>query len=263
MEKGFAAWNKTLAGAIASLGEADFPARIEAALRAMLDFDVFMIFGYLGASRPIAHYYNIDPDRAATVIDAYAAGPYLLDPFYAAATDPTVTGVRRLRDMAPDQFYSSEYFRQHYGLTGIRDEVGFISRPGPDYGVVVSFTRPDGSSAFGRRDLETVNAVEPMIRLLIERHYATGTEADRHHHHGQSQPDAINATLGKMTNGLLTPREIEITSLILRGHSNMSIAETLGIAEGTVKIHRKNIYHKLEISSQAQLFARFISRLSA
>ncbi|MBO3758426.1 helix-turn-helix transcriptional regulator [Ciceribacter sp. L1K22] len=262
MEKGFAAWNRTLAELLASEGQPDFEARVESALKTVLEFDVFMVFGYNGASRPTAHYYNIDPHRAATVIEAYAAGPYLLDPFYAAATNAAITGVRRLRDMAPDQFYSSEYFRRHYALTGIRDEVGIVCRPASGYGVVVSFTRPVGSPAFGRRDLDAVHAVEPVIRLLVERHYADSGASDRHHEQSRTPPDTINACLDRMTDGLLTPREIEITSLILRGHSNMSIAESLHIAEGTVKIHRKNIYHKLEISSQAELFARFISELA-
>src|SRR2546423_1585753 len=36
---------------------------------------------------------------------------------------------------------------------------------------------------------------------------------------------------------LLTPRELEIMRLVARGARNKSIAETLSISEGTVKIH--------------------------
>ena len=61
----------------------------------------------------------------------------------------------------------------------------------------------------------------------------------------------------------LTPREVEVTSLVLRGHSNASIATALKITPGTVKIHRKNIHHKLKISSQAELFGLFIRQLSS
>lgn len=56
--------------------------------------------------------------------------------------------------------------------------------------------------------------------------------------------------------------EIEITSLILRGHSSAAIADALNIAEGAVKIHRKNIHQKLRISSQAELFSLFLFHLS-
>lgn len=56
----------------------------------------------------------------------------------------------------------------------------------------------------------------------------------------------------------LTQREQSIVSLILRGHSSISIGRILEIAEGTVKIHRKHIYAKLDISSQTELFNLFI-----
>jgi len=47
--------------------------------------------------------------------------------------------------------------------------------------------------------------------------------------------------------------------MILRGHSALSIATTLDIAEGTVKNHRKSIYSKLSIASQQELFTKFIT----
>jgi DNA-binding CsgD family transcriptional regulator len=57
---------------------------------------------------------------------------------------------------------------------------------------------------------------------------------------------------------LLTLREREIVTMVLRGHSTESIAMQLGISPGTVKIHRKNIYRKMKVSTQAELFAAFI-----
>jgi len=257
---GFAPWNRKIAAAIQEVGTPDFPQRIEEALKAVIDLDIVMIFAYSGTEKPICLYHNIDPVRAATVITAYANGPYLLDPFYRAATDPKVIGVRQLRRMAPDQFYSSEYFRQHYGLTKIRDEVGIVCRPAGSAAIVISFTRPMESPAFGRRDLKAIHDAEPVIRLLIERNWSNARLSSRE---TDGEPvDPINATLNRMTGGVLTPREIEITSLILRGHSSAAIADALNIAEGTVKIHRKNIHQKLDISSQSELFSMFIFHLS-
>ena len=59
----------------------------------------------------------------------------------------------------------------------------------------------------------------------------------------------------------LTPAQHAVTKLILRGHSNISIAGNLDITEGTVKQHRYNIYRRLGISSQSELFQRFIDHL--
>lgn len=180
---GFAPWNRKIAAAIQEVGTPDFPQRIEEALKAVIDLDIVMIFAYSGAEKPICLYHNIDPARAAIVITAYANGPYLLDPFYRAATDPRAVGVRQLRRMAPDQFYSSEYFRRHYGLTKIRDEVGIVCRPEGSAAIVISFTRPMESPAFGRRDLKIIHDAEPVIRLLAERHWS-------HARLGNSETDA-------------------------------------------------------------------------
>ena len=61
--------------------------------------------------------------------------------------------------------------------------------------------------------------------------------------------------------GVLTRREREVVRMVLRGHSSNSIGRHFQIATGTVKIHRKNIYAKLGISSQSELFSHFISYL--
>lgn len=56
----------------------------------------------------------------------------------------------------------------------------------------------------------------------------------------------------------LTPRELQVVGLVLEGHSSESIASVLGISAGTVRIHRKNIYAKMRISSQRELFSIFV-----
>jgi DNA-binding CsgD family transcriptional regulator len=56
----------------------------------------------------------------------------------------------------------------------------------------------------------------------------------------------------------LTPRENDVVRCLLRGESTRGAAATLGIAEATVALHRKRAYAKLGVSSQGQLFARFL-----
>jgi DNA-binding NarL/FixJ family response regulator len=52
---------------------------------------------------------------------------------------------------------------------------------------------------------------------------------------------------------LLTPRELEIARAVASGLRNKDIAEKLGIAEGTVKIHLHVIYDKLNIDGRMAL----------
>lgn len=51
----------------------------------------------------------------------------------------------------------------------------------------------------------------------------------------------------------LTAREMEIMHMIAQGCANKVIAIDLGIAQGTVEIHRSRVMHKLEVRSVAQL----------
>lgn len=51
---------------------------------------------------------------------------------------------------------------------------------------------------------------------------------------------------------MLSGREVEIIKLIVRGMSNKLIAKTLGITEGTVKVHVKNMLRKLNLSSRLE-----------
>jgi DNA-binding CsgD family transcriptional regulator len=60
---------------------------------------------------------------------------------------------------------------------------------------------------------------------------------------------------------VLTDREMQVVQLILVGHSSTSIGLQLGVSISTVKSHRRNIYGKLDISSQAELFSLFLLHL--
>jgi len=51
---------------------------------------------------------------------------------------------------------------------------------------------------------------------------------------------------------ILSERELEILKLIAKGMSNKLIARELGITEGTVKVHVKNILRKLNLRSRLE-----------
>jgi DNA-binding NarL/FixJ family response regulator len=66
-------------------------------------------------------------------------------------------------------------------------------------------------------------------------------------HAGQKRLSAeIAAEIAEhSTDGILTPREIEVLRLIARGNANKEIARGLSLSEETVKVHVKNILSKL------------------
>jgi ATP/maltotriose-dependent transcriptional regulator MalT len=51
---------------------------------------------------------------------------------------------------------------------------------------------------------------------------------------------------------VLSARELEILLLAARGLSNLQIAASANLAEGTVKRHLANIYQKLGVSSRTE-----------
>jgi two-component system, NarL family, response regulator NreC len=51
----------------------------------------------------------------------------------------------------------------------------------------------------------------------------------------------------------LTPRELEVCSLLARGHTNVEVAELLCVSRRTVESHRSAIMDKLELSTRAEL----------
>jgi LuxR family maltose regulon positive regulatory protein len=54
----------------------------------------------------------------------------------------------------------------------------------------------------------------------------------------------------------LTARELEVLHLIAEGLSNLAIAQKLFLSTGTVKVHLKHIYGKLDVNTRTQAVAR-------
>jgi DNA-binding NarL/FixJ family response regulator len=57
----------------------------------------------------------------------------------------------------------------------------------------------------------------------------------------------------RLLNNKLSEREIEVIRLVVKGKTSQEIADQLCISENTVKTHRKNILHKLQLSNSYQL----------
>jgi DNA-binding NarL/FixJ family response regulator len=57
----------------------------------------------------------------------------------------------------------------------------------------------------------------------------------------------------------LTPHELRLLKLLVKGHSYRSAAEQLGASINTIAFHIKNIYGKLQVHSKSQAVARAIN----
>lgn len=157
----------------------------------------------------------------------------------AAAEDPDVvlldlrladgnglTAIARLRSMEPaptvivlSSFVDDDYVRQAIRLGAS----GYLVKSaGPDAII-------DGIRAAGRGEMPLDPGVARSLAL--------------------ARPDPLTR---------LTPRELEVLTLLARGKSNRSVAEELVIGEKTVKTHVSSILAKLQVEdrTQAAVFAK-------
>lgn len=261
-------WHERAPDLIALIGHPEFGATLSASLRELAPFDLDCVFAYPGQGRPLLLYDGLNGISAAPVMANYVDGTYLLDAVYTACLRRTERGLYRLRDLAPDAFFEGEYYNSpdvHPCISmesgALAEEIVFLV---PGSGVVYlaySLMRQNGREPFSDAEMARLGEVASMVTAMMLSHW-------RHVGAGEPGPasvpvegDAIELAFRTFLPSRLTMREQTIVSLVLRGHSSLSIATMLNIAEGTVKIHRKNIYSKLAISSQTELFNLFLEHI--
>ncbi|WP_366663579.1 LuxR C-terminal-related transcriptional regulator [Leisingera sp. JC11] len=245
-----AGWAKAMTAVADTIATERFPGALRQILSQCCSFDSMVISHYEGAQPPVPLYQDLDELQAAITVEFYASGPYLLDPLYQACRNGCTPGAYRLMDLAPEAFYRSEYYRAFYRKISISDEIGILVQDGAERWFIVSLARFARQQRFEAADTERLNAVFAVIAAAIRRQWgqAEDTAAAR-------QPADWEDRMQTFGTGVLSPREREVVQLILQGHSTPSAAAYLGIAEGTVKVHRHHAYSKLGIASQAELFS--------
>lgn len=249
---------EALASAILTVGTADFVPAVLNYLRTVSLFKGCFL-SLLDGNRPPVHVYdNVRIERRSAVIDRYLDGAYLLDPLFVAYQSKPEEPVLRVRDVAPDRFQQSTYFQEYYQSIRLRDEAGlFVTLPSGKT-LFYSIGRLRDEPRFSARDVAALRKAYPIFAALNHRHFGARVDVPEP---PARNVDQIAAAFDRFGAGTLTDREREIACLILKGHSSKSVARTIDISPGTVKIHRKNMYRKLEISSQSELFALFVATL--
>ena len=261
---GNGAWITLLSQCIDSTGTENFPTTLVAALKSIADFDYSVSFAYHQNEKPICLYHTFSPAKRVVFVDDYLKGPYLLDPFFKACGRKVDTGLYRLPDIAPDRFYQSEYYRSYYVQTGLAEEICYTFYFLNEVAVVISLMRSSDSSRFSAREFRLLTRVIPIVDSLVRRHWKNVHNQFESGHPGQEigeQHKIIEDTVRALFSPRITPRETQVVAQVLEGHSSDSIARSLGISVGTVRIHRRNIYGKLRISSQQELFSIFFQKI--
>lgn len=226
-------------------------------------FDMSCIFAFSASNPPVVIHDGYSETVERSALRSYLRGAYLLDPFYAASISSSADGLWRMRDLAPDAYYDAEFAWSHEIHPCISDqagtlieEVGFIIPLSDGFTATYSLMRNRGGTLFDAVEIDRLRDLLPVIAASVRRHWTIIESAEAPTNQTPNSEEVFRAAFET-----LTPAQHAVTKLILRGHSNISIASNLRITVGTVKQHRYNIYKRLGISSQAELFQRFIDYL--
>ncbi len=243
---------------IDAVGTKGFPAALADLLRLTVSYSYTVIFGYGDAARPVDLFDDFPVSKRKIFVTDYLEGPYLLDPFFRAAKRPVAQGLYRMRDLAPDRFYQGEYYRNYYAQTGLAEEIGIFIELAPSTTIVVSLMRAE--KTFSAREMRSLQNMTPLVIAAARKHWGSLPDLTRTSFSGD-ETKGVEESFASFGQGTLTPREREVVEHTLKGNSAQAIGEILGIASGTVRIHRRNVYAKLQISSQGELFSKFIRAL--
>ena len=246
----------------AGIGTPPFPRHLVDALRQVVEFEWWMVMIYREHANPEMLHDNFTGSWRERGLTTYVGGFYVLDPFYVMSRSLDRPEVCRLGDIAPDGFLDSEYHRAHYALGRIGDEVNYLWPLEPGVTLAISLERSENCVPFSDADVHRMEAVQPLLYALACRHWSMVRQELRPPA-GLELGRLVQEAAANFGRNVLTPRECEVVKLVLRGYSTKSISQALGISPGTVKVHRENIYGKLGVSSQAELFNLFIAYVSA
>lgn len=237
------------------IGRLDFQERIMSALKQQIGFDASLILLYRRDLAPKILFNDWRTDRGLSNIQQYLQGYYRLDPFYRLTLEDGIDGVHQLSQLDTG-FSDSDYYRQHYRHSGLQDEINVLVSLDADTKFAISLARRDTGRPFTDADLQFLRTATPLLVKAIVRHYRDLRPG------GQDDEPLLQSALAQAVRNfgrsVLTGRECQVVQLVLRGHSVKAAAAKLGIAPATVKLHRRNLYAKLDVTSQAGLFSLFL-----
>ncbi len=249
---------QALARVTSAIGRGDFHGKMLDLLGSVcvVDFCGAMVFHRERQVERLVHRTNSQERKVPD--ESYLNGPYALDPHYQLFLRGAGSGVYWLRDVAPDDFFQSEYYRLFYSQLGLSDSIDVMWRIDDDTALLYFVERSIRNPSFQHADISALKLLLPYVVAAVQRHHeltaaATPDKADSLVHR------KVRNTMENFASSLLTQRERQVLVYMLSGYSAVLTAEKLETTEGTIKVHRKNIHRKLDIGSQAELFSLFIN----
>lgn len=243
------------AEAVDSIGTDALPKMLARICENLSAYDSLIIYAFVKDEIPRLLFDDLSEWHQKKKVSQYFEGAYLLDPFYDLYRQRVRDGLYHLASIAPADFIESEYFNTFYKETRLIDEVSIIVNIRPDTQLHLSLGLRDSKRTLTPEDISRLEVVTPLLIALTRSHWPDVSGVTSHV--GAHMENAFN----QFGSSRLSERESEIARLVLMGHSSKSMARLLNISPETVKVYRKKVHQKLEISSQGELFSIFLEGL--
>lgn len=245
-----------IARAVTAVGSEAFAPTLAELCLNVFGYDSLFISVFSRNVPPRQLFSNLDAEATRRTVGPYLSYAYLLDPFFELYKEGVGTCVASLGECAPDDFWTSEYYRAFYSEIGLRNEMTMFIDAGGGVSIVLSLGQRGQLSRGPAQPKPVLEQFLPVVAALCNKHWPNAAVVE-----GETD-SAVRLAFERFQTSKLSAREAEIVRLILKGHSTKSMARLLGNSPETVKVHRKRIYVKLKISSQIELFSMFLGALA-
>ncbi len=241
----------SLASLVGEIGRQGFEHRLMQCMHELTGADHCVLISY-DASRtaPITLFSSgaIDQPLAQECRRLYDEVYYERDPNRALLDAGTHEPSTQLLTLRPEELSDPEYRRTLIERCGIREKLAFIGH-GREQAYCLNLYRLKSRQRKGLL-MGALQDNTALIAATLERHISLSTEA-------QVRFDLpwVRARLSRGCGDRLTQREMDVACRIVLGYSSEAIGLDLGVSVNTVLSHRKNLYEKLGIGTQNQLFA--------
>lgn len=246
-----------LAATIRSIGSEEFYRNLADYLRICISYDNIIAMIWHGTTQPLVLHTDYRGENVFRRLEEdYLSAAYQLDPFFRLHVERHAAGIYRLLEIAPDNFSRSKYFQWYYGDLGITDEITLFCPVTAQATATVSIGKSGPSEkSFTARAERRLRQHEPVFMALIEAHWSNQSPSDSPSRPEPVLSERLKKAMLKNHGVRLSNRQSQVAVLILQGHSSESASLKLEISPQTVKVFRKQLYKRCNISSQAELFS--------
>ena len=240
-----------------TIGTVDFGRSLMAVAHEMVAADYCSLFLFKAQAPPVCLVSSgLKSDRLAYyAADKYVTVHWRHDPVIEPIKDKRRTD--RLLVSGLNCKLSDSHQRDCMETLNIGDRFTFLFGNRSQF-LRLSFYRYLSNANFGVREINILHTATDFFQAAATRHHRLLSRAGIDYNATTPSPEAMRQRLVAL-NSTLSPREVEVCAMVLRGFSTEGIALEIGIGQSSVTTYRKRAYRKLGIATQNELFAACLS----